>query len=1246
MNMTANPSENDQPQKNQGVNTTPVVAQPDAAAPVLQKAPCPYVGPRSFLAGERLYGRERETGSLLNLLIAERIVLLYSPSGAGKSSLLNAALLPGLQKQNFQVQSTIRVNHEPPDEVTGVQELNRYVLSALLSLEEGYPADQRYPILSLASSTLDDYLKRRCEEGEQAGKDMSSIVLVFDQFEEVLTIDPTNRDAKIAFFVQVGNALRDPSRWALFSMREDYIAALDPFLRPIPTRLNNRFRLDLLEVDGAMKAIREPVRTVGGNFEENAARKLVDDLRRVKIQQADGSLEEMPGLYVEPVQLQVVCSRLWQKLPEGNMGNITLKEIENIGDANQALGSYYDSQVTAVVQAKGVSERTVRKWFDTRLITVQGIRGQVPLGQDVTDGLENEAVAAFERSYLIRSEKRGGTTWFELAHDRLIQPVRESNASWFSQNLVALQRQAEVWAEHSRPEGMLLSGKALDEAEAWALEHNDEMNDMERAFLEEALKVREGVKRERRYNRRIRRLGIAATIIGAIALVVAIAAIFLFVEANHQRQIATAREISFASISNLTVDPERSMLLGLAAINETGDPENAVPSAIEALHRSFQANRLVVTLHGHNDRVYAVAYSPDGSHVATGSRDGTALIWDATVQIGSTAAHKPLITIKDERGFPISDVAYSPDGKWLATSSWDGSVRVWDASNGSQVIKFDVNGGKAWTVAFSPVKEDGLLAAGFDDGKVRVWSMKTKGLLLTLDTGSLDAAVESVAFSPDGKTLGAGSDSKNGYVWQAATGKQLFQLTGHTDKVNSIDFSPDGKLIATASADRTERIYDAQNGELIRSLEGHFDWVYRAVFTADSQSLVTSSSDRSVRIWNVSTGVEVLRLMGHASQVFDVSVSPDHKHIASASQDQTARIWDITPSGSHELYTFTSQDRIYSMALTSDGKQLAAGLGGKGVEIWKPYPVSAQPELTITNGMTGIVEGLAYSPDDRYLAGVSRDGQLAVWDAKSNYNNVWQEKVDGRVFWTVAFVPGGPSGGPLRLITGGDGVLRLWEWDGNTARVIREMPAPSAVEKGAMILSVAVYPGKQGETWRTVAAAGYEGGAAVIWDLDKGQPIITLSDHSETVEGVAFSPDGNLFASIAEDGVVNLYRMNLPGGSAERLAKLENHAGALYAIGFSPDSKLLATAGADLTTRLWNTETRQETLALYGHTDRVYALQFGTDSQTLMTAGRDHTIRGYALDPNKLVTLATSRISRSLTPQECQVYLGLNPCPK
>ncbi len=424
--------------------------------------PNPYVGPRAFRTGEALYGREREVMDLLNVLIAQRIVLLYSPSGAGKTSLVQAALIPALEREEFRVLPVMRVNLHP--DLTAANDgspPNRYVYSALLSLEESLPVEQRVPAAELAGMGLADYLDRLDQRTTHEGAEPAPVVLIFDQFEEILTVDPTDRPVKEAFFAQVGAALRKRHRWALFSLREDYVAGLDPYLRPIPTRGGTTFRLDLLEAEAAAVAIQEPARRAGIDFTDAAATKLVADLSRVRMQQ-DGGMVEQPGQYVEPVQLQVVCLRLWEKL--NGAREIVPADVEDAGDIDGALAGYYAERVKAIAAETGASERAIREWFGDHLITKQGIRGQVLHEAGESHGLDNRVIGALVDAHLVRAEKRRGVIWFELAHDRLIEPVRTDNAAWFQANLSVLQREAELWVDHDRPTDLLLTGVVLKEA--------------------------------------------------------------------------------------------------------------------------------------------------------------------------------------------------------------------------------------------------------------------------------------------------------------------------------------------------------------------------------------------------------------------------------------------------------------------------------------------------------------------------------------------------------------------------------------------------------------------------------------------------------------------------------------------------------------------------------------------------------------------------------------------------------------
>jgi len=460
----------------------------------------PYVGPRPIQTGELLFGRDRDIRDLVALLISKRIVLLHSPSGAGKSSLVNAGLIPALQTRPFVILPVVRVNREPPDRVASMVRpgTNRYVLSTLLSLDGDREPRQRVELSTLARLSLSEYLELR--ESEIEGR--KAVLLIFDQFEEILTLDPIDLGARQAFFEEVGEALRSRRRTALFAMREDYVGGLDPYLQPVPTQLGVRMRLDLLDIQSARQAIQRPRPDDAGeamafltdNFTPEAAERLAEDLTQMRVQQPDGTRLLRNGIYVEPVQLQVVCDRLWKQAEQNGLSQVDVEALKDAGTVDEALSGYFADSVTRIAAGWHVPQWRIRDWFGQRLITAQGIRGQIMRDVGASEGLENEVIENLIRAYLVRQEQRRGVTWYELAHDRLVDPILQDNERWRQKNLSPYYARAARWASESPPpKEMLLRGLELAEMEQWEIIYPDKMTYDEEALLEASRKARDEV---------------------------------------------------------------------------------------------------------------------------------------------------------------------------------------------------------------------------------------------------------------------------------------------------------------------------------------------------------------------------------------------------------------------------------------------------------------------------------------------------------------------------------------------------------------------------------------------------------------------------------------------------------------------------------------------------------------------------------------------------------------------------------
>jgi len=287
-------------------------------------------------------------------------------------------------------------------------------------------------------------------------------ILILDQFEEILTTHRDRWQNARGFFEQLAEALDKSTKLGVvLAMREDHVAGLDPYAALLPRRLKARFRMEQLKVDGALEAVTKPAQNAGHPFAEGVAEKLVDDLRRLRAIQGEQSQETaILGPYIEPVQLQVVCRRLWENLPDRQIGNrITAEDVEQFGNVDRALTDFYEGTLHQVLEqarplseAQGwkVREGQLRRWFGQQLITPMQTRGLVMRGKTDTGGLPNPVVDLVETQHLIRADVRAGARWYEISHDRLVEPILRSNAEWEQTGQSSLHRAAQRWLDSGK----------------------------------------------------------------------------------------------------------------------------------------------------------------------------------------------------------------------------------------------------------------------------------------------------------------------------------------------------------------------------------------------------------------------------------------------------------------------------------------------------------------------------------------------------------------------------------------------------------------------------------------------------------------------------------------------------------------------------------------------------------------------------------------------------------------------------
>jgi hypothetical protein len=388
----------------------------------------PYVGPRPFQQSETriFFGRYRQTRQIVDRILVNRLVVIYGQSGTGKTSFLHAGIIPQLEKEGVEVLPPARVKGPIPPGINAEEIRNFYAFNCIRQ-SAGDQADLR----QLTKKTLAEYFKERQHAVDWLGQPLLR-AFILDQVEELLSDLPQYWQHREPFFRQLHDALeQDHLLRVVLVTREDALGSLESHAALLPDKPQTRFRLELLRKEDALSALIQPLKEKGVAFEPAAAERLVDELLKIRIETAPGKFESITGEFIEPLQLQLVGHKLWEGLPIDKKV-ITKDDIDLFPNVEAVLSSFYDRTLRDICYTTGIEERRVRDWFEHALITSSGIRKMILKGSEETGGLSNRIMDQLVNKHIVRVVVQGGAQWYELAHDRFIQPVLQSNQKYRS----------------------------------------------------------------------------------------------------------------------------------------------------------------------------------------------------------------------------------------------------------------------------------------------------------------------------------------------------------------------------------------------------------------------------------------------------------------------------------------------------------------------------------------------------------------------------------------------------------------------------------------------------------------------------------------------------------------------------------------------------------------------------------------------------------------------------------------------
>ena len=620
----------------------------------------------------------------------------------------------------------------------------------------------------------------------------------------------------------------------------------------------------------------------------------------------------------------------------------------------------------------------------------------------------------------------------------------------------------------------------------------------------------------------------------------------------------------------------------------------AQPGRVHGLAFSPDSERLVVSGDSGPARVWQIetgkqllalpvgndldaAFSPDGVRLVT-ARGAKVMVWDA-------AEGKELLSLEGHAG-PVTQIAFSPDGSKIASGYQDSTVRVWSSHTGQLLTAFRAHKSGVTDVAFSP---DGARLVTSGDTILTIWDIASSQPLAILRGHT--QRVTGVAFSPKGARLLTGSEDQTIRVWDAADRGRSLALTGHEGAVAGVAFSADGRTLASAGGDGVVRLWETPSGRPLLPLAEHKGAVLCVAFRPGSRQLASGGADETILLWDQTTRKLERRLVGHKGAIRGVAFNLDGTRLASASADATVTIWDAGTGQALESIA-AHNGWVNGVTFRSDGRQLASAGEDRLVKVWDA--VSGE-QVSVCAGHAGSVTSVAFSADGAQLVSGSDDRTVRVWDAQTGQALAILRGHPSRVT-SVAFVPGLPAG---RVVScGSDRTVRLW--DVSSGQQLLTLPghqeavlavAVSAdggwLATGGGDRTVRMWDGRFEQSMRTLTghvqdvtvvtfsadgrllASGGGDRIIRIWDFHTGQQLRSLAGHTSTVSTLAFSPDGTRIVSGGYDHAVKVWDAH----SGKEVLALHGFDMRVAAAAFSPDGERVRARDEGGTFLTWSAHT-------------------------------------------------------------------------
>jgi WD40 repeat protein len=1173
---------------------------------------CPYPGlaPFSELDAAWFHGRDR----LIALLVSEANERLYGntplvvmgASGAGKSSVLRAGLLPGLLNGGLTEPGsedwpwmTMTPGRFPlRDLALRLADLAKISASQVLDQIEGDPGKTSL-IVRQALLTRDERSRRGVvTTAPDLSGDRGSVtsqrrlVLIIDQFEEVFTLCHDGEQRKLFIdsvcAIASGTRYGPPPALVVIGLHTAFMdqCTAHPELAPA---LDNSVIVGPMTSQELRKAIESPAQQAGLTVGPGLVETVLGDIGAVESRVSKDILTYDPG------KLPLLAHALLETWKRRDGSQLTVAAYQAAGGIRHALADtaehLYESLDDAGKQvakrlllhmvALGDAEDTRRTMSRTALL------GELP---DADQDIAAHLLGRLEEKRLVTASENT----VQIAHEALLRHWPRL-ADWLHEDRdwrreeQRLAEYAREWTDNAHDPDRLLRGGAL----AAVQEKLDERRRAGLSKLEEAL-FTASEKREARGRRARRSTMILLIVLAAVAGGFAAVAEHDRTVASWQQALAQSRQLAAEAAELRASDPEVSLLLSLEAYRVQPSYE-AVSSLLSAQLGFFAA-----ALDDQAGPANAVAYDPAAPLLAVAGQENAVTVWN-------TGSHRLAFTLRGQS--PFYAVAFNQSGSLLAGAEQDGATIVWNMATRREAGILGASGGPSVNaVAFDPHGQ--IIATAGDGETITLWNTRTLRKIRTFNIG---ATVNGIAISPDGTRLAAACSDHDVRVWNLASGSTTpLVLSGHTGPALAVAFSPVSPLLASSSDDGTIRLWDSHTGASRGILSASTSPVDALAFNSGGTLLASGGADDAVRLWDVSTLTQVNVLTGPASTVKGVAFSANGQALASADTSATVGIWDVTAPprpGSKPTAAITSTSR--------PGGTIATAGDGEEIALWKPgedASYAALPTPVSAGSRSSATPDMALSPDGSTLAVAPPGNQITLWNTRTRH------KIDTLTApGALTSVAYRPVAGPAVVAAGSpDGYIYIW--GAGTSQ-----PVKLSGGLQAPVTSVAFSPNG------TLLAAGSEDGTFLLAQhrsTGKWTVFSPTGGPLNAVETVVFSLDGRMLATGSSTGTVQLWNITNPSEPV-RLKTLTVSAQSVISVAFSPSGELAASYD-DGTIRLWDIRNPASAvpLATLSGLASPTSITWETDPQYVSGAAADGTLLTWDTEPSDIANrICQSRLS-------------------